>query len=77
MIATGQNNLAMNRTVAQLARHYLQDTTAIPEGLLNRIEHGIRCYDPCLSCSTHAYGQMPLYVRVVSSDGRIIAEARR
>jgi NAD-reducing hydrogenase large subunit len=77
IIATGQNNLAMNRTVAQLARHYLQDTTAIPEGLLNRIEHGIRCYDPCLSCSTHAYGQMPLYVRVVSSDGRIVAEARR
>jgi hypothetical protein len=31
--------------------------------MLNRVEHGIRCYDPCLSCSTHAVGQMPLHVQ--------------
>jgi NAD-reducing hydrogenase large subunit len=51
IVATGQNNLAMNRTVAQIARHYVHGKD-IPEPMLNRIEHGIRCYDPCLSCST-------------------------
>ena len=79
IVATGQNNLAMNRTVAQIARHYLgtRTGTEIPEPLLNRIEHGIRCYDPCLSCSTHAVGQMPLHVRLIGPDGTVAAEATR
>ena len=76
LIATGQNNLAMNRTVAQIAKHYIKGRE-IPEGVLNRIEAGIRAFDPCLSCSTHAAGQMPLIVQLVSSDGTVIAEARR
>jgi NAD-reducing hydrogenase large subunit len=49
----------MNQTVAQIARHYVRGNK-IPEPMLNHVEHGIRCYDPCLSCSTHAVGQMPL-----------------
>ena len=76
IVATGQNNLAMNQTVAQIARHYIRGEE-IPEPMLNRIEHGIRCYDPCLSCSTHAVGQMPLHVRVISSDGTVLKEAFR
>ena len=73
IVATGQNNLAMNRTVAQIARHYVKGgSNDIPEPLLNRIEHGIRCYDPCLSCSTHAVGQMPIEVRLVAPDGAIV-----
>ncbi|HYG35995.1 MAG TPA: nickel-dependent hydrogenase large subunit, partial [Clostridia bacterium] len=76
IVATGQNNLAMNRTVAQIARHYVQGDN-IPEPMLNRIEHGIRCYDPCLSCSTHAVGQMPLHVRLIGPDGRVINEIAR
>jgi NAD-reducing hydrogenase large subunit len=73
IVATGQNNLAMNRTVAQIARHYVKGgVPEIPEPLLNRIEHGIRCYDPCLSCSTHAVGQMPLEVRLIAPDGRVV-----
>src|SRR5262249_33989803 len=61
LIATGQNNLAMNRTVQQIARHHVRGPQ-IPEGVLNRLEAGIRAFDPCLSCSTHAAGQMPLHV---------------
>ncbi|MCS7089423.1 MAG: Ni/Fe hydrogenase subunit alpha [Verrucomicrobiota bacterium] len=76
IIATGQNNLAMNRTVAQIARHYVRGVP-VPESVLNRIEHGIRCYDPCLSCSTHAAGRMPMWVRVVGPDGRVLQELRR
>ncbi len=76
IVATGQNNLAMNRTVAQIARHYVRGND-IPEPMLNRIEHGIRCYDPCLSCSTHAVGQMPLHVQLVAPDGSVLKEVAR
>lgn len=73
IIATGNNNLAMNRTVAQIARAWIKPgSTEIPEPLLNRVEHGIRCYDPCLSCSTHAVGKMPLIVQLVSPSGEIL-----
>ena len=76
VIATGQNNLAMNRTVRQIAESYVDGQT-LREGILNRIEHGVRAYDPCLSCSTHAVGQMPLHVQLVGVDGEVIDEARR
>ncbi|MCX6885053.1 MAG: Ni/Fe hydrogenase subunit alpha [Verrucomicrobia bacterium] len=76
IVATGQNNLAMNQTVAQIARHYVRGTD-IPEAMLNRVEHGIRCYDPCLSCSTHAVGQMPLEVRLLGPDGALLNRVTR
>jgi NAD-reducing hydrogenase large subunit len=76
IVATGQNNLAINQTVAQIARHYIRDHH-VSEALLNRIEHGVRCYDPCLSCSTHAVGQMPLQVRLIGPHGTVIKEVNR
>lgn len=76
IIATGQNNLAMNQTVLQIASRYLVGGR-LEEGLLNRIEHGIRCYDPCLSCSTHAAGKMPLQVQLVSPDGTVLQSISR
>jgi NAD-reducing hydrogenase large subunit len=76
LIATGQNNLAMNRAVAQIARHYVRGPT-IQEGMLNRVEAGIRAFDPCLSCSTHALGTMPLQVTLVGPDGAVLDEIAR
>jgi NAD-reducing hydrogenase large subunit len=76
IVATGQNNLAMNRTVAQIARHFLKGTE-VTEPMLNRIEHGIRCYDPCLSCSTHAAGRMALNLRLIAPDGSVVREVVR
>jgi NAD-reducing hydrogenase large subunit len=76
IIATGQNNLAMNKTVTQIAKHYIHGSE-ISEGLLNRVEAGIRCYDPCLSCSTHAAGQMPLHLQLIAADGRLLNEVYR
>ena len=81
IIATGQNNGAMNRTVTQIAQHYLTPAVTqaarLDEALLNRIEAGIRCFDPCLSCSTHAAGSMPLQVRLFSSTGDLLEERAR
>ena len=76
IVATGQNNLAMNQTVAQIARYYVRGNK-IPEPMLNRVEHGIRCYDPCLSCSTHAVGQMPLRVQLIGPGGTVLHEIAR
>jgi NAD-reducing hydrogenase large subunit len=76
IIATGQNNLAMNRTVKQIAQAYVNGR-GLSEGILNRIEHGIRVFDPCLSCSTHAMGQMPLHVQLVSAAGQVVDELTR
>lgn len=76
IIATGQNNLAMNRAIAQIARHYIQGPN-IPEPLLNRVEAGIRAFDPCLSCSTHAAGQMPLHLQLLDVDGTVLDQCYR
>ena len=76
LIATGQNNLAMNRAVAQIARHYIHGPQ-IPEAMLNRVEAGIRAFDPCLSCSTHAAGTMPLHITLHAADGTVLDEVLR
>jgi NAD-reducing hydrogenase large subunit len=76
LIATGHNNLAMNKGVLQAARRYLRGDR-LREPMLNRVEAVIRCYDPCLSCSTHAIGQMPLQVRLLAHDGAVLQELTR
>ena len=76
IIATGQNNLAMNRSVLQVAKHYVHGKKLTP-GMLNRVEAVIRCYDPCLSCSTHAMGQMPLQVELISPEGEVLDTVAR
>lgn len=76
IIATGNNNLAMNKGVYQVARHFIHGQE-ISEGALNRVEAVIRCYDPCLSCSTHAFGQMPLAIQLVDPAGQVLDEVKR
>jgi len=76
IIATGHNNLAMNRGVLQVAQRYV-DGTNLSEGMLNRVEAVIRTYDPCLSCSTHAIGQMPLHIQLRAPDGTVVNEIKR
>ena len=76
VIATGHNASAMNMSVRQVARRYVRGEV-ITEGMLNRVEAVIRCYDPCLSCSTHAMGQMPLHIELLSPDGTVLDEVRR
>ncbi len=68
IIATGHNNLAMNRSVYQVAKRFIRDGR-LEDGILNRVEAVIRAYDPCLSCSTHAVGRMPLDIRLIDAAG--------
>ena len=73
IVATGHNNLAMNRGVLQVARHVIQGPEP-SEGALNRIEAVIRSFDPCLSCSTHAWDRPWTTLRIIDADGSIIYE---
>jgi NAD-reducing hydrogenase large subunit len=71
IVATGHNSLAMNRSVAEVARHFVHGAE-IAEGMLNRVSAVVRAYDPCLSCSTHADGTLDLEVVLIGADGRVL-----
>ncbi len=76
LIATGQNNPSMNRSITEVAKQYVHGND-LKEGMLNRVESTIRCYDPCLSCSTHAMGQMPMIIEVKDAAGELIKRIER
>ncbi|NOX54593.1 MAG: Ni/Fe hydrogenase subunit alpha [Planctomycetes bacterium] len=76
IVATVQNNPAMDMSVKQVAKQFIRGGE-VREGLLNRVEMAIRCYDPCLSCATHAVGQMPLVLQLFSTNGDLVQEFRR
>jgi len=72
IVATTNNNEPMNRAVHWVAKNILEKKPEITEGMLNRVEIAIRAYDPCLSCATHALGQMPLEVSLYDSRGHLL-----
>jgi NAD-reducing hydrogenase large subunit len=76
LIATGHNSLAMNRSILQVAKHFVMGDR-LTEGMLNRVEAVIRTYDPCLSCSTHAAGEMALHIELIGADGQLLDEMKR
>jgi NAD-reducing hydrogenase large subunit len=76
IVATGHNNLAMNRGVLQVAKHYIRNGQP-SEGILNRVEAVIRTFDPCLSCSSHAVGKMPIDIRIIDTQGKVINQLKR
>jgi len=70
IVSTGHNNYAMSKAVDSVAKTYINGQQ-IREGLLNRVEAAVRAHDPCLSCSTHAVGQMPLEVEILDPEGNV------
>jgi NAD-reducing hydrogenase large subunit len=76
IIATGHNNLAMNQGVKQVAQQFV-DGKKVEESALNRVEAVIRCYDPCLSCASHAVGQMPMRIELRDAQGNVLSEISR
>jgi NAD-reducing hydrogenase large subunit len=71
IIATGHNNLAINKSIDSASRHFV-DGNKLKEGMLNRVSAVVRAYDPCLSCSTHAQGLIPMHIELVGPDGSIL-----
>ncbi len=76
IVSTTHNNQAMNEAIRVVAKQYL-DGKELTEGLLNHIEVAIRCFDPCLSCATHALGKMPLEVELVGAGGTALDRMTR
>jgi len=76
IVATGHNNWAMSESVDSVAKTYINGNP-IREGLLNRVEAAIRAHDPCLSCSTHAVGQMPMEIEILDPEGQLIQTLSR
>lgn len=74
IVSTTHNNEAMNRAVQWVAQNVLDQQKEITEGMLNQVEVAIRAFDPCLSCATHAMGQMPLMLTVLDANGKVVAE---
>ena len=71
MIATEHNNLAYNMAITQVAKKYVK-AKELQEGMLNRVEAVIRAFDPCLSCATHAIGNMPLDIKLVDANDKLV-----
>ena len=76
IVSTGHNNWAMSEAVDSVAKTYVHGPD-VKEGMLNRVEAAIRAYDPCLSCSTHAVGQMPIVVEILDAEGDLVRTLAR
>jgi NAD-reducing hydrogenase large subunit len=76
IVATGNNNYAMSHAVDSVAKTYVKGPN-VTEGMLNRIEAAVRAHDPCLSCSTHAIGQMAIDLEVLDPQGNLLQTLSR
>ena len=76
IVSTGHNNWAMSNSVDSVAKTYVHGPD-VTQGMLNRVEAAIRAYDPCLSCSTHAIGQMPIQMDLIGPDGKLVRTITR
>lgn len=75
VVATQQNYAAINMSIRQAAQAFVAGKG--DGALLNAVEFAIRCYDPCLSCATHAVGRMPLEIEIVRGGKAVRRIGRR
>ena len=76
IVSTTNNNEPMNQAVNKVAVEYMTGQKEITEGMMNAVEVAIRAYDPCLSCATHALGQMPLEITLYDANNQLIDKKR-
>jgi F420-non-reducing hydrogenase large subunit len=73
IVATQHNISSINASLRQAAEHFWKRPD---DEFVNGVEFAIRCYDPCLSCSTHQVGEMPMVVSIMR-EGQLIRQVRR
>ena len=76
IVPTTENNEPMNQAIKKVAEDGIGGSSTLSEELLNQVETVIRAYDPCLSCSTHAIGLMPLVIEVYDMNNQLIKNIR-
>lgn len=57
IVATVQNNPAMNMSVKKAAQGLIKKGKVVSEGLLNMVEMAFRAYDPCMACATAGFSK--------------------
>ena len=77
IVSTTNNNQPMNNAVNQVAVNMMTGKEEISEAMMNAVEVAIRAYDPCLSCATHALGQMPLEISLFRGEQLIDRKRNR
>ena len=77
IVSTTHNNEAMNQAVKSVANEIIDGKPKVSDAMLNQVEVAIRAYDPCLSCATHAMGQMPLEISLYDQFGNLSDVKRR
>jgi len=73
IVATQHNISSINTSLRQAAEYFWKRPD---DEFVNGVEFAIRCYDPCLSCSTHQVGEMPMVVNITRS-GQLVRQVRR
>jgi len=76
IVSTTNNNEPMNQSVNYVAHSWMDGKAEITEPMMNAVEVAIRAYDPCLSCATHALGQMPLEISLFDVNNQLIDQKR-
>lgn len=76
IVSTTHNNEPMNQAVKWVANNVINGEPKITESMMNQVEVAIRAYDPCLSCATHAIGQMPLEISMFDHFGNLMDTKR-
>ena len=77
IVSTTHNNEGLNRSVKDVAVQHISGQPEVTEAMLNHVEVAVRAYDPCLSCATHALGQMPLKVELLDATGTLVDSRTR
>jgi len=75
LVATQQNYAIINRSIEHAAKSHVIGKSS-DQALLNAVEFSLRCYDPCLSCATHAVGYMPMEI-TINRGGKAVKTVRR
>jgi NAD-reducing hydrogenase large subunit len=76
IVSTTNNNEPMNQSVNRVAHSWMDGQPEITEPMMNAVEVAIRAYDPCLSCATHALGQMPLEISLFDAENNLLDTKR-
>jgi NAD-reducing hydrogenase large subunit len=77
IVPTTENNEPMNQAVTQVVEYFINEKPWVTDVMLDHVEVAVRAYDPCLSCSTHAIGSMPLVVELYDAKGCLIQTVSR
>lgn len=77
IVATQNNYDAIDAMIGAVAGSFPEPSENNDRALFDGIEFAIRCFDPCLSCATHAAGRMALQLTITKNGSFVRSLTRR